>query len=105
MDPPFCWVGFILGAEGGRHKKNNRSCAKSPRIIEGSRLGRIRLIFRGVYALPFTVYDAVPNLRRRFSLAGLLVGIQRFSQADVAHRSVLAGKAIEQTIVSLRAVT
>src|SRR5437016_6034845 len=50
-----------------------------------SGLGRIGLILRGVNVLPLTALNPSANLRGRFSLARLFVGVQRLAHADVAH--------------------
>src|SRR5204863_3770669 len=52
-----------------------------------SGLGRIGLILRGINVLPLTALNSSADLRGRFSLARLFVGVQRLAHADVTHRS------------------
>src|SRR5258708_31068136 len=69
-----------------------------------SRLCGVRLVFCGIDLLPFAVLNSLANLRRSFTLSGLLVRIKRFAHADIAHRSVGAGKTIEQAAVAVRSI-
>ena len=47
--------------------------------------------------LPFPALNPCSNLRGRFLLLRLFVGIDSFPNADIANGSMLAGEAIEQT--------
>ena len=62
------------------------------------------MIFGDVDGLPFTARDAVADLRGSFSLAGLLVGVEIFANANLTAGAVFADEAIEQAGVSLAAV-
>src|ERR1700719_3138575 len=62
------------------------------------------LIFGEIDRSPFAFDDSGANLRGGLAVAGLLVGIEIFRDADVATSAVLAGETIEQAAMALAAV-
>jgi len=64
--------------------------------------GKRSLVFGDVDGLPLALDDAITDLRGRFALVGLLVGVE-VSRTKSGSRPVFAGEAIEQTGVTLAA--
>src|SRR5258705_3414563 len=95
---------FILLSKAGLHKDHARVEFTQSHILRVSGLGWVSLVFRGVNVLPFAALNSGPDVRRCFPLARLFIGVQRFSHADIAHRSVRTGEAIQQTAVAVRAI-
>ena len=66
--------------------------------------GRWSLIFADVHGLPFALNNSRADLCGSFSLAGLFVGIQIFTNADPATSAVFADEAIEKALMPLAAI-
>ena len=62
------------------------------------------MILLEIDGAPLAVFDAVANLRGRFTLTRLFVRVQSFPDADAAFRRVFAREAIEQASMSLAAI-
>src|SRR5579863_1071430 len=105
LPPVFGW-GIPVYEEGRGVDKELSAVRGLPRgssgfpLLERKRGG----VFRSINRLPFALDDSFANLRRRFAFARLLIRVKVFIDADVATRTVLAYKAIQQTPVPLAAV-
>src|ERR1700676_3015246 len=65
---------------------------------------RRSLIFADVHGLPFALNNFSADLCGSFSLAGLFVGIQIFTNADPATGAMFADEAIEKAFMALAAI-
>lgn len=63
--------------------------------------GKRLLVVREIHVLPFAADDAFADLRGGLAFVGLLVGIERFADADVAGGAMAADEAVEQAGVAL----